>query len=382
MAGAIFCPLQRAVASNTTILDNKYLLGETSKRDKRNTNGALAPANQDVPEARGVCRHGMPVSLERGPKGTATGSARGLKNVVETSILVLAKNEAHNIPKCLDAVFSQQVDSRFEVIFIDSGSSDGTIEIAKQYPIQLHQIPPDQFHHSRTRNFAASLAAGKYLVYLAADAFPVTPFWLSSLIDNFKDESIKAVYGRHLPKPGSKLERQLALSTLYGPERVVKDASSRDRLGYRYYHFSTVNAAIRRETWAATGFPDDLKVFEDIAIAKRILDRGWAIVYEPNAAVLHSHDYPAPVLFRRYFDIGVVYGRLGIWDSKSRSSVRDDGVKKIASKIASLRPGRVGSVGSALWHDAAKASGLVLGRNERLLPRFLKRQLSAFRLFE
>jgi rhamnosyltransferase len=177
------------------------------------------------------------------------------------------------------------------------------------------------------------------------------------------------------------MERQHALGTLYGPDRVVKDLQSRDQLGYRYYHFSTVNAAIRRDAWEATRFPDDLKVFEDVAIAKRILDREWTIVYEPAAAVYHSHDYPAPVLLRRYFDIGVVYDRLGIWNTKSKSSIRNDGLSKMVSKLAALRHGEIRNVGQALWNDVAKASGLVLGRNERLLPLFVKRQLSAFKIF-
>lgn len=302
--------------------------------------------------------------------------------MVDASILVLAKNEAHNIRHCLDAVFSQKTNCSFQVIFIDSGSSDGTVELAKQYPVEFHEISPEEFHHGRTRNLAATMAKGKYLVYLAADAFPETSVWLQSLLGNFNNESVHAVYGRHLPKPGSGLERKLALSTLYGPCRIVKDYRSRQELGYRYYHFSTVNAAIRRDIWEATRFPDDLKVFEDVAIAKRILDRGGTIVYEPEASVLHSHDYSARVLFRRYFDIGVVYGRLGIWDSNSRSTVRSDGVKKIVSKLNTVRPGTFMSVGRALWNDTAKAGGLLLGRNERILPRFVKRQFSAFKLFD
>lgn len=302
--------------------------------------------------------------------------------MVEISVLVLAKNEEHNIPKCLDAIYSQRVNSDFEVVFIDSGSSDRTVEIARQYPVQFHQIPPEEFHHSRTRNLAASLSHGKYLVYLAADAFPATPNWLQALLNNFEDDHVMAVYGRHLPKHGSSMERQHALSTLYGPDRIVKNLQTRDELGYRYYHFSTVNAAIRREAWEATRFPDNLRFGEDTAIAKKMLDREWAIVYEPDAAVYHSHDYPAHVLLRRYFDIGVVFERLGIWNSKTKSSVRNDGLVKVLSKFAALRHGDIWSVGQALWNDAAKASGLVLGRNERLLPLFVKRRLSAFKLFE
>jgi rhamnosyltransferase len=304
-----------------------------------------------------------------------------VETVTQTSILVLAKNESRNVKSCLDAVFSQQTSSSFEVIFIDSGSTDGTVDLARQYPVTLYQIAPAEFHHARTRNLAATMASGELLVYLAADAFPAGPKWLQSLLNNFSDESVAAVYGRHLPKPGSKMERQHALGMLYGTERIVKDDSSRAVLGYRYYHFSTVNAAIRKSVWEVTRFPDDLKVFEDVAIAKSILDRHWTIVYEPNAAVYHSHDYPASKLFRRYFDIGVVYKRLGIWTVESRASVRREGMRKLMSKLKALRSGRFSDGCEALWHDAAKASGLVLGRNEQMLPQRLKRRFSAFGLF-
>ncbi len=302
--------------------------------------------------------------------------------MIQTSILVLAKNEAGNVQHCLDAVFSQETSSSFEVIFIDSGSTDGTVDLARKYPVKIHQITTAEFHHSRTRNLAATMASGEYLVYLAADAFPTGPQWLLSLLDNFRDESVGAVYGRHIPKPSSKMERQHALGSLYGPERIVKNRSSRERLGYRYYHFSTVNAAIRKSAWEATRFPDELRVFEDVAIAKRLLDQEWTIVYEPKAMVYHSHDYPARTLFRRYFDIGVVYNRLGIWTKGPKASVRDEGIRTVMSKFQAFRPGQVGAVGKALWCDAAKASGLLLGRNERLLPQGVKRRLSAFGLFQ
>ena len=84
----------------------------------------------------------------------------------------------------------------------------------------------------------------------------------------------------------------------------MKDPAHRNGIGYRFYHFSDVNAAIRRDIWEAVRFPEDLKVFEDLGIAKQILDRGWKIVYEPEAAVFHSHPHTTVGLFKRYFDIG------------------------------------------------------------------------------
>ena len=299
------------------------------------------------------------------------------------SILVLTKNEERNVGTCLAAVCSQQGESDYEVIVIDSGSSDSTLEIASGFPVRIVQIRAEEFHHARTRNYAAELARGDILVYLVADAFPVNQYWLRGLLGNFSDPCVGAVYGRHIPKPGSRMERRQALGTLYGETRIVKDLAKRRELGYRFYHFSDVNSAIRKEVWRQTRFPEELRVFEDVGIAKRILDGGWKIVYEPNAAVYHSHEYPASMLFRRYFDIGVVFRRLRIWDGTVSVSMRQTGWRLFWERL-SLVPQRDDwrELGTTAFYDLLKYAGLQLGKNERLLPLSVKKRLSAFRLFD
>src|SRR5690348_4537714 len=99
--------------------------------------------------------------------------------MIEASILILTKNEANNLGACLNAVYAQKDAGPFEVIVVDSGSTDETVEIARRYPARVEEIPAGSFHHARTRNYAASLTKAEILVYLAADAFPVTENWLS-----------------------------------------------------------------------------------------------------------------------------------------------------------------------------------------------------------
>jgi glycosyltransferase involved in cell wall biosynthesis len=303
--------------------------------------------------------------------------------MIETSILIPAKNEALNIRMCLDAVFSQQASTQFEVILVDSGSIDGTPEIVRGYPVRLYSIRPEEFHHARTRNYLASLAQGKYLVYLNADAFPVAPDWLNSLLYNFSDPAVGAVYGRHYPKPDCNLERHVVLATMYGTERIVKEPSRKQELGYRYYHLSTVNAAFRKSVWDSTGFPEELKIFEDVGIAKRILDSGWKIVYEPSAAVYHSDNHSLIPLFQRYFDLGVVWKQLGIWDDTTKSSLFREGWRLLRRKLA-VRNGNGGQRSgrfSSLLQDTAKYAGMKLGKNEGLLPLSIKRRMSGVRIF-
>lgn len=302
---------------------------------------------------------------------------------MKVSILILCKNEAANMKPCLDAVFCQKGIDVCEVIVVDSGSTDGTQEIVRRYPVRIEEIPADAFHHARTRNYAAGLARGEILVYLAADAFPATEVWLQELLRNFEDGQVGATYGRHLPKPGSSHEREDALGAVYGNERMVKESAKREQLGYRYYHMSTVNAAIRRDVWERTRFPEELKVFEDLGIAKKILDGGWKIVYEPQASVHHSHQHTTAGLFKRYFDIGYTLRRLGIWNDATRGSMLRDGWKLLRAKVARFKgKGDSQNVGVSLIQDLAKSSGMFLGLNERFLPLAVKRRLSAFRVYE
>jgi rhamnosyltransferase len=319
-----------------------------------------------------------PVSGPRGDKHAPPALAKAT-----ASVLILTKNEAHNISHCLDAVLSQESSGRPEVILIDSGSADQTLNIAGRYPVQLYRIAAESFHHARTRNLAAELAHGEYLVYLAADALPCSPNWLGALLRNFEDSTVGAVYGRHVPRPDASIERRGVLNTMYGDMPVVKSAACKADLGYRYYHFSTVNCAIRKQVWQQTRFPQDLNVCEDVAIATRILDAGWKIIYEPEAAVYHTHDFSSLRLFRRYFDLGVVYRRLNIWDHKNKAMLLRDGLRSLREKL-NLSQNHYGITArsAGACQDAVKYAGLVLGRNERLIPRALKRRLSTFGLFE
>lgn len=303
--------------------------------------------------------------------------------MVEVSILILTKNGRCDLERVLPAVFRQNTAVEFEVIAVDSGSTDGTFELLRASSVQVNQIPPEQFHHARTRNIAATLATGQVLIFLSQDAIPADEFWLSAMLANFQDTRVGAVYGRQLAKIGSSHERRDVFNTIYGEKRVVKDPAHRNGSGYRFYHFSDANAAIRRSVWEKVRFPENLKVFEDLGIAKLILDGGWKIVYEPRAAVFHSHTHSTLGLLKRYFDIGYTLKLLKIWDAPgTRQSLIRDGWKMFRQKMKRTRDHETGRLaGSGIEQDLAKTVGLFLGLNQNRLPMALKRRLSAFGVF-
>ena len=119
--------------------------------------------------------------------------------MIKTSIIILTKNAGNRFDNTLKMIFSQDVEN-YEVIIIDSGSNDNTIEIAKRYPSRIYEISPDEFHHSKTRNLGVELAKGIFIVFLTADAIPLNDNWLSNILDNFNDKTGGVIVCKKLRK--------------------------------------------------------------------------------------------------------------------------------------------------------------------------------------
>ena len=122
------------------------------------------------------------------------------------SIVVLTKNAEPYLSETLEAIFSQETDFSFEVLVIDSGSKDRSLEILKDYSVRLIEIPPESFNHGDTRNLGARQAdpGSRYIVYLSQDALPQNEAWLQNLIIPMEaDHQVAGVFSRHIPRPES-----------------------------------------------------------------------------------------------------------------------------------------------------------------------------------
>src|SRR4030042_1507003 len=120
----------------------------------------------------------------------------------KASILIPTKNGEEYLEEVLDMVFKQKASFSFEVIIVDSGSKDKTLEIIRRFPqIKFFQIPPEEFNHGTTRNFLASKARGEYLVFITQDAVPTDENWLKNMMEPFeKDPEVAGVFGRQSPR--------------------------------------------------------------------------------------------------------------------------------------------------------------------------------------
>ena len=116
------------------------------------------------------------------------------------SVVIPVKDGGADLVRCLDAIARQEVDDEVEIVIVDSGSSDGSVEIARARGARVHEIPPEEFNHGRTRNLGAGLASGDVLAFTSQDAFAADERWLSRLVAPLRaGRAVAGVYGRQLP---------------------------------------------------------------------------------------------------------------------------------------------------------------------------------------
>ena len=230
---------------------------------------------------------------------------------MDVSIVIPTKNGGHLFEKVLDAVFKQKTEYEYEVICVDSGSKDGTLDVIRKYPCRLFQIEPSEFGHGKTRNYGASKGNGTYIIFITQDALPATDTWLQNFIDAMKmDPEIVGGFGIHYPYPDCNLldKRDLdghfkgfgetnTIFHLDDPERYEREE------GYRHYlaFFSDNNSCIRRDIFEKYPY-EDVNFAEDQIWARKMIELGFKKVYCPYAPVYHSHNFKLRTYFKRYYD--------------------------------------------------------------------------------
>ncbi len=296
------------------------------------------------------------------------------------SIIIPVLNGGSDLARCLQAIERQRVDEPVETIVIDSGSRDDSVALAHRHGVTVREIPASEFTHGASRNLGAGLARGELLVFISQDAYPVDEQWLARLTAPLHaDEHVAGVYGRQLPHEGARPPERFFLDFLYGPNPRTQRASGTSQLTMETTLFSNVNAALRRELWQRHPFPEDLIMSEDQDWSRRVLLEGYAVVYEPAAAVRHSHNYTLLGALRRFFDSGVSAESAYLAGARqSQRTLRAAAVRYAREEVAWLwRTGQRRWLPYTAVYEGVKMLGLLLGANHRRLPLPLKRRLSA-----
>jgi rhamnosyltransferase len=287
------------------------------------------------------------------------------------------------LDEVLTAVRAQQVDRPIELLVADSGSTDGSRGLARDHGAGLIEVAPHRFSHGSTRNLLAEHATGTHIAFLTQDAVPAGERWLASLLEGFAaEEDVGLVFGPYTARPEASLMVRRELDQWFGslPTQPERGAGV-DTDGRRSF-FTDANGCVARTAWERVPFRP-VSYAEDRLLARDMLAAGYAKVYRPDAAVIHSHHYRALEQFRRSFDewrglreVEAIPGAAPLLDAALgvQRAVRDDIALARAEGQGTGRQVLTAALSSR--HHSLRAAGEALGSRADRLPPALSRSCS------
>lgn len=293
------------------------------------------------------------------------------------SILIPTYNAGHSFETLLDMLHRQQL-RLFEIVVVDSSSTDTTVSIAKSRGIQTQVIPKSEFDHGGTRTHLGRLAKGDVLVYLTQDALPLNEVAVSRLVSRLLEEDkIGAAFGRQIANPdATPFARHLRLFN-YPAVSHVRTLGDREKYGMKTFFCSNSFAAYKRKALEAVGwFEAGLLMAEDMHVCAKLLDNGYDIAYVADAVVYHSHNYSVQQDFKRYYDLGAFFSKEQ-WILEQYGNANSEGLRFVRSELSFLRRnGLARHIPVSLLRTAAKWFGYQLGHLHPYLPCWIIRRLS------
>jgi glycosyltransferase involved in cell wall biosynthesis len=216
------------------------------------------------------------------------------------SIVIRAFNEEKHLGRLLEGISHQSL-REVEVILVDSGSTDSTLDIAQAHGAKIVQIAPQDFTFGRSLNLGIQAATRELIVIASAHVYPVYPDWLECLLAPFADHQVAVVYGKQRGAPAGKFSEHQIFQQWFPDADVARQASP---------FCNNANAAIRRGLWEAHPYDETLTGLEDVAWAKWAQAEGREVAYAAHAEVIHVHDETPGGVYNRYRREAMAFKRI------------------------------------------------------------------------
>ena len=213
------------------------------------------------------------------------------------SIVIRAYNEARHIGKLLKGI-QQQTIKDVQVILVDSGSTDGTAEIAQKMGAEVVSINPRDFTFGRSLNLGIEHARADRIVIASAHVYPLYPDWLEVLLAPLEDQRTALTYGKQRGNHSNHFsEHQVFRAWFPDDPRPVQ----------KHPFCNNANAAIQRRLWELHPYDELIPALEDLAWAKWAQEQGYRLTYVPEAEIIHVHQETWRGVFNRYRREGMAF---------------------------------------------------------------------------
>ncbi|MBO6609857.1 glycosyltransferase family A protein [Altererythrobacter sp.] len=213
--------------------------------------------------------------------------------MTDISIIIRTLNEAKWLPELLSAIEKQETAGlAYNVVLVDSGSTDGTLEIAKQFGCQIETIDKSEFTFGRSLNVGCDAAPGRYLVMISGHCIPVGADWLLELCLPLENGQCDYSYGRQIWREGYSKYSEQQLFQKYFPEKSQMPQDG--------FFCNNANSAVSKKAWSQFRFDEEVTGLEDMVLAKQICEAGGKIGYVADSVVEHIHEETWPQVKRRY----------------------------------------------------------------------------------
>lgn len=216
------------------------------------------------------------------------------------SIIIRAFNEAAHIGRLLDGI-SHQTIKNTQIILVDSGSTDQTVEIAKSRGVEIVTISPEEFTFGRSLNAGIARAKSPLIVIASAHVYPVYPDWLEKLLEPLNDPAIALVYGKQRGSELSQFSEKQIFTHWYG--EVTQNPQDQP-------FCNNANSAIRRSLWEQHPYDEKLTGLEDLEWAKWALENNHKIAYCAESEIIHVHSESSRGIHNRYTREGMAFKQI------------------------------------------------------------------------
>jgi glycosyltransferase involved in cell wall biosynthesis len=216
------------------------------------------------------------------------------------SVVIRTFNEERMIGRLMSGLAAQTVRPD-QVVIVDSGSTDQTLQIASRHTVEIHTITPAEFSFGRSLNRGIHAATGDIVVFASAHVYPVYDTWLEHLTRPLADPEVAMAYGRQVGGATTPYSESQILATWFPAESAMRQD---------HPFANNANAAIRRSEWAAVPYDEDLTGLEDLDWASKAIERGRRIAYVAEAPVVHLHDEGFAQTLNRYRREAIAHRRI------------------------------------------------------------------------